>query len=275
MRCTTRLVTCLIPSLALSGCSPIGSNVLVFGTETKVAIDASGDPTGQPSFTIGYKRREAVWLPLSSGVPVLPTHVCVRIKDKLICKAVGKDRMKGTHICLALKNASEANAVTTDNHPLVCESIADVRGYLYAGTSDGSEATDAYSVMANFGLDTSSAGGAKIAQYIATGIAARNLTKSSGAALVNSEAAVTGQVVQQALDAQRVRLDAIVKAVVSDGKVDKTKLKRLAENSNLSPALQTKLEGLGGRTEQELRDILWHQFPSHLKELARVAQGGL
>ena len=42
------------------------NNVLLFGTDTKVALDVSSSATsgGAPQITLGYRRAEAVWMPL-------------------------------------------------------------------------------------------------------------------------------------------------------------------------------------------------------------------
>lgn len=51
----------------LSACTNIPHNdVVIFATSTKVALDVSPSATsgGVPSFTLGYKRDEGVWMPL-------------------------------------------------------------------------------------------------------------------------------------------------------------------------------------------------------------------
>ena len=51
--------------LCMSGCStPDHTNTLIFGTNTKVGLDVSCETTGVPSISVGYKRQEAVWMPL-------------------------------------------------------------------------------------------------------------------------------------------------------------------------------------------------------------------
>jgi len=51
--------------LLLGGCAtPEHSNTLIFGTTTKFALDVSQDPTGALGVTLGYRRQEAVWMPL-------------------------------------------------------------------------------------------------------------------------------------------------------------------------------------------------------------------
>ncbi|MCR9219225.1 MAG: hypothetical protein NXI21_03265 [Alphaproteobacteria bacterium] len=113
-----------VAAVAVLGACERSRNVLVFGTDTIVALDVSGDASGTPGLTLGYKRREAVWLPLASD-------------DK-------------------------ADAEFTA----------------------GPDGRDAYSVLASFGLETT-ADGPAIAQFFATGDAARALAQSGGAALVS------------------------------------------------------------------------------------------
>lgn len=53
--------------LTLTGCASSPHNdVLIFGTETTLALDvgASAASGGSPEITVGYKRKEAVWMPL-------------------------------------------------------------------------------------------------------------------------------------------------------------------------------------------------------------------
>ncbi len=62
-----RTISALVLSVVIiiSACStPHHTNTLIFATNTKFAIDIAADPTGYPSLTVGYKRQEAVWMPL-------------------------------------------------------------------------------------------------------------------------------------------------------------------------------------------------------------------
>lgn len=65
----TGLLLAVAHGLAGCGAMPAHSNTLVFGTTTKVAVDVSQEPTGALGVTIGYKRNEAVWMPLIANVP--------------------------------------------------------------------------------------------------------------------------------------------------------------------------------------------------------------
>lgn len=54
-------------AIAAWGCSMVShKDLMLFGTDTKFALDVSAAPenAGTPQFTLGYKRREFVWMPL-------------------------------------------------------------------------------------------------------------------------------------------------------------------------------------------------------------------
>ena len=62
------LIVVFASAIAASACAnQPHNNVLIFGTDTKVALDISSSPTagGAPQITLGYKRSEAVWMPLA------------------------------------------------------------------------------------------------------------------------------------------------------------------------------------------------------------------
>jgi len=58
-----------LPLVATSCANNPHNDVLIFGTNTKVAFDVSSDPAnaGTPSFTLGYKRQEVAWVPLKAN----------------------------------------------------------------------------------------------------------------------------------------------------------------------------------------------------------------
>jgi len=172
----------------LSACNGAGQSTMVFGTNTLVALDVSGDPaTGNPHFTLGYKRQEAVWLPLAlSGAGAEPTHLCGAVPGESLPSCLAKtDTVPGTHVCLTADSESSANATMGATH-LLCTSVAEAAGAVFQGRrgDDGSH-QDAYSVFASFGMKYESAQNGEIAQAFATGLAAQNLTQQGGAALIN------------------------------------------------------------------------------------------
>lgn len=178
----------IILALALScaaACTTNGAHndVLLFGTDTKIGFDVGANATnaGVPELTLGYKRREAVWMPMvvngsSSAVmananqTILNTlNACVErtARDnaaQLACYTAAGDQMA------ALREAGGAMPPTDA---------------MYRGTTEGVQMnpgesrkeTDTYSVFASFGGDFSGASGgrAALAQFFATGIAAQRL----------------------------------------------------------------------------------------------------
>lgn len=158
--------------LMLFGCStPTHTNALIFGTNTKVALDISSGSTGTLGLTLGYARQEAVFMPLMANrydqqagklVPAeCPPRPGTQAKD-------------GT-----------ANTTTTEDQPSDCPS-------LFMGQQAGGR-RDAYSVLASFGGEFAGAGeqarlDAKgfVRSYFATGVAAQTLAAVGGAALVST-----------------------------------------------------------------------------------------
>ncbi|MCG8441246.1 MAG: hypothetical protein MI723_05480, partial [Caulobacterales bacterium] len=138
------------------------NDTLLFGTNTKVAIDASASAAqgGVPELTIGFKRVEAVWMPLYAN---------------------------GAH------STCDGSSTNTG-----CGS-AD--GPKYIGES-GFGARDAYSVFASFGANIEGGAAAEtegkvgLAQFFATGLAAQELARrpsiTQALALQRSDAADAG-----------------------------------------------------------------------------------
>jgi hypothetical protein len=167
----------LIGAGALAGCvqMPRHSNTLVFGTNTTLGIKVGTDATNTPGITVGYSRQEAVVMPLVANTD---------------------DDGNAQKPCPRPDVLSEAT-------PLL-----DASCLLMGKQGDG--AFDSYSVMASFGAKfggsttTTTQGQAtgEIAQYFATGLAARELARRAGAAAVatggaaaaNADAQVAGAV---------------------------------------------------------------------------------
>jgi hypothetical protein len=192
---------------AMVGCStPKHTNTLIFGTTTRFALDASQDPTGTVGVTIGYKRQEAVWMPLLAN------------KDENLVPAECKS-----------------------------EDCPKFLGAAGAGGPAGNGASDTYSVLATLSGQTSASagsngaqGGGGIAQVFATGIAARLLAVSGGAALVNSAAHPTDSDTAAAimtesrskLMSEKEQITALMACVgKDDGTVDSAKLTKLVDGA--------------------------------------------
>lgn len=213
-------VVLLAAVAAIAACSttPKHTNTLIFGTNTKFALDVSADTTGIPSVTVGYKRQEAVWMPLVANKTKEgdPAADC---KDKPPC--------------------------------------------LLQGESAGSVADkDAYSVLATFGANFSGEGGTStgakagggIAQYFATGLAARELARSGGAQLVSIQP--EGSIAQQArvfLQVEGVNLERILGFVNNAGNVDGARLTTLTPGTGLDANW---VKSFAGGPVSKLRDEL-------------------
>jgi hypothetical protein len=140
-------------ALLVSGCNNFEHNdTLLFGTDTKIALDVSASAAqgGTPAVTIGYKRVEAVWMPLYAN------------GQGSVCDATTEQERRG------------------------CGSTQDPK---YVGEGSGGE-QDAYSVFASFGSkirgEAAGNGDVGIAQFFATGVAAQRLADNPFAALALS-----------------------------------------------------------------------------------------
>ena len=222
---------------ALAGCSaPKHTNTLIFGTDTKVALDVSQDPTGALGITLGYKRKEAVWMPLLANE-------------------------------------------TVDGKPAKCSDDACRRfvGKTGEGEPSGKDAEDTYSVLATFkgngGGSASGAAGvgvkgnAELAQYFATGFAARILAEQ-GAAVVNTAASSKNDDKAAVAEVERIvkkiksSTDKVISYVVSSGNVDQAKLGEILAN-DVSDKKKAYLLTLN---EEQLRSYFYlnHEFVEKL-----------
>ncbi|TDM04911.1 MAG: hypothetical protein C4K60_20980 [Ideonella sp. MAG2] len=151
--------------LAACSSTPQHTNTLIFGTTTRVALDVSQEATGAMGVTLGYKRQEAVWMPL------LANQAASAAGDMMPADcAPGSGKDMATH----------------------CPKFVGTAG---ATSTNGGGAQDTYSVLATFSGDmgggTTAAASApqanasaKVAQFFATGLAARLLAEKGGAGLV-------------------------------------------------------------------------------------------
>lgn len=206
------LALTLISGLALSGCSSLGdhNDVLLFGTDTKFALDVSADATsgGTPSVTLGYKRKEAVWMPL------LTNGVCRAKAPPSYCLSASRKE-------------------------------ADTSRYIGSAGTGASERKDAYSVFASFGANlkgdssTSAHATVGLAQFFATGIAAQKLAENPQAANV---LAVQPEATGQAIALAATGDPALISAVTRKHDALKSLATRLYRCAGVS-SLKAKLEG--------------------------------
>ncbi len=137
--------------LALAGCVS-NPNTMVFGTSTTFGVSAGAGAASSPAIVVGYQRQEAVVMPL------------------VITQRWGE---KGFESCDTSKAPSSS----------LCKLVG-------TGLVGGERGADALSVMASFGTKgdvgtgTEAKLNGRITQYFATGLAARELARASGAAAV-------------------------------------------------------------------------------------------
>lgn len=179
-------------AVALSGCStPQHTNLLIFGTNTVVGLKAGADATQTPAIQLAYARQELVLMPLLANTAA---------------------SRSGGDLLMA---------------PCPAQSAAQARGHVQAGPeltknckflgTVGDE-QDSYSVMASFGAkfdatrsDGTQKGSGAIAQYFATGLAARELARH-GASLVAASESATQEAQSAAIYASPERRAAILDA---------------------------------------------------------------
>ncbi|HHT9112540.1 MAG: hypothetical protein HZA47_01135 [Planctomycetes bacterium] len=115
---------------------------------------------------------------------------------------------------------------------------------------------DTYSVLASFGANfkaSGAAGGGGIAQYFATGMAARKLAEVGGASLVQASSIdLTPQkteltpedmaVIQDTINEKNKKADKIMQKVAPDGKFDPNILADLAKKAGLADAWAKKFD---------------------------------
>ncbi len=157
--------TALMGAGTLSGCAQMTrhSNTLVFGTNTSFGIKVGQDATATPSITVGYSCQEAVVMPLVANTD---------------------------------DDGSTQKPCPKPNLPAGRSPVLDASCILIG--KQGPDSSDSYSVMASFGAKFGASSGSsglgakgEIAQYFATGLAARALASRAGAAAVStSDAAI-------------------------------------------------------------------------------------
>ncbi|MBI1920126.1 MAG: hypothetical protein HYS23_03490 [Geobacter sp.] len=131
----------------------------------------------------------------------------------------------------------------------VFRNFTGVSTHKYVGNAGGDR--DTYSVLASFGADIkngSEGAGVGIAQYFATGLAARELAKKGGAELVTLQAQgrVSDEIKQAAakqLANWNYKIDLIAAYVDEDGIVKKERLEKLIKNTGLGNTFVEEFKG--------------------------------
>jgi len=218
-----------------TGCStPKHSNALIFATNTKFGIDISYDQkTQEPNLVVGYKRQEGVWMPLLANLGpdgLTPGVTEARRSPKKPPGTLASDKV-------AVTTASTTERVQPASMPVIGANGPDEApvGTLFVGLEEKNGATkpnvDTYSVLASFGAKFSAKGastsgaeaGGALAQYFATGLAARELAREGGSRLVSVQPA-----------------DALAARAVVDAQIEKNR----KESRQLTKTLDEKIDGL-------------------------------
>jgi len=188
---------------ALTGCMAPHNDVLLFGTTTKVAFDITAPPEGTyvPEITLGYKRKEFVWMPL-----VLNGRGSSLDEGATWAGALGA----------AAKYTAEAETqfVGNDGNP----------------KGEKLKSVDTYSVLASFGGEFSGEAGlqgehgtstmnAGLAQVFATGIAAQRLADNPNivrALAVQPADAEIADAAKETAKAEKERADAVTRLLEAE-----------------------------------------------------------
>ncbi len=236
----SRTIAAIAVGLAMGGCvlGRTHNDVMVFGTTTQLAIDVSApvQNAGVPAFTIGYKRHEAVWMPLRTSEGTEAGN-----NDRSFAEA----QQTASH----MNDCTESFSVmfTNDDDETDFEALNSFCLALvldpskYVGVSRGIDDArggtdleiDTYSVFASFGargnVSNDEAGGA-LAQFFATGIAAQRLGANpavegvlrSGSESVGTNTRGVGDAETEVADyvALRRRVEAVRTCLADDSAAD-------------------------------------------------------
>jgi hypothetical protein len=183
-RAIVALAVCL-----LSACATRHHDVLIFGTDTSLGVNVGADPANAQvtNISIGYKRREAVWMPLIVNATESAVY-CAEYASDGSCSRL----IPGIQ-CLDPPNAP-ANKCTKWGMPYAWDPKYQGRAEGVASSVGGSKLeSDTYSVFASFGGEAGGGTGsakAAVAQFFATGIAAQRLGASDNASKLISTSPV-------------------------------------------------------------------------------------
>jgi len=238
-------------ALATGGCmqAPRHTNTLMFATNTSGGIKLGVDEQQVPQILIGYERHEAVFMPLVANTNGDPG---------------------GLKPCPTQSDGSNAVAL-----PQTC---------LLQGTG-GAGLSDAYSVLATFrgnataksGEGQTQAGGA-IAQYFATGLAARALAENGGAAAIATGDAAQSSALSTGAKAEKAAFERQLTKDLSDiqayfdkvaGGFDRGEAKTLFASAKLDPRF---VDNFPGDDLDAFLEYLDDEAPHLIGRLAQAAR---
>lgn len=151
------------------------NDVLIFGTTTKLGVDVSAPVQNGavPEFTLGYKRLEAVWMPLKPQAETNTVTETVTLPGG----QTGREARIKPHT-RTLTTAQVVQRGDVPNHDLVRDKYVSLSSGVSPEKGGRALELDTYSVFASLGakggLGFNSASG-NLAQFFATGIAAQRL----------------------------------------------------------------------------------------------------
>ena len=252
-----RMMMSVAASVLLAGCSIPHNDVLVFGTQTMFALDASSAPEqgGVPQFTLGYKRKELVWMPMIMN-GICSRAATDRLPAACLPSASANDETPGSNV------TATSQAAQTDSNAKASQGASP----MYQGKGEPDRdwlggGVDAYSVFASFGAkaggsaSVAEAGGqAELAQFFATGIAAQRLAANQKApdlvSLQNPSAKVVDEAIETAIQGEIARrgsdVDRLISEVQTDGNFDVTKWNALVDKAK---------GGLAARNYEFLKEV--------------------
>ena len=151
------------------------NDVLIFGTTTKLGVDVSAPVQNGavPEFTLGYKRLEAVWMPLKPQAETNTVTETVTLPGG----QTGREARTKPHTH-TLTTTQVVQRGDVPNHDLVRDKYVSLSSGVSPEKGGQALELDTYSVFASLGakggLGFNSASG-NLAQFFATGIAAQRL----------------------------------------------------------------------------------------------------
>lgn len=260
-------------ALALTGCNTPHNDVLVFGTSTLVGVDIKPEPeTGAFSAAIGYRREEAVWMPLlinGEWSRFAPQAVCAEQEAGSCLQSLDTDarwqavindacpayRVAGTETaadCLARLHRLYPNR-PFDGDPRYVGRTVETETDPNGGTLIRTVRDDAYSVFASIGADISAGtteGKVGVAQFFATGPAAQALAENEDLA----DALAIRSVDERVVEAEHARAEA--QETLAGLRAEQ--FDALAESYGLSRS-EALAAGIRGRlkAEREIEALAW------------------
>lgn len=170
---------------AACGSLPAHNNTLIFAVKRDFGAAVSTPSAADPdvSVTLGYKERQAAWVPLWANKRT--GGLGTRSKDVIDCDVTVKTASHG----VVNSSTTIADVSTCKRGP---KFVGD--GTPNDGHANGNESNDAYSTFASFGgnvkagKDEGASGQMALASFFATGVAAQYLSKNaSGLVMVTTK----------------------------------------------------------------------------------------